>query len=53
MPQHASLSHLVAAAAGLGPKVNVHSGERVLTGEGELISGLSTELGTLFNQLLK
>lgn len=53
VPQHVSISHLVAATAGLGPNVNVHSGKGASTEEVELISGLSTEFVILFNQLLK
>ena len=53
MSQHASINHLVATAVGLVPNVNVHSGKRVLVGETELMSGLSTTFVILFNQLLK
>lgn len=53
MPQLAPVNHLVAATAGPRPNVNVLSGRRALTGEIELISGLSTEFVILWNQLLK
>lgn len=51
MSQHASINHLVAGTAGLGPNVNVHSGKRVLIEEPEPISGLSTKFVILFHQL--
>lgn len=43
----------MAAAAGLAPTVNVHSGKWVLIEEIELMSGLSVKFVILFNQLLK
>lgn len=51
MSQHAPINHLVAATAGLGPNVSVHSGKRILIEELEPISGLSTKFVILFHQL--